>query len=45
MKKCSKLPRIDMTNIFTCMDVIDIDFDGTKEIIIGNSVEVQIQCL
>lgn len=40
MKKCGTLPRLDMTNIFTCLDVYDIDFDGRKEILIGNSTEV-----
>lgn len=40
MKKCEALPRLDMTNIFTCLDVYDIDFDGRKEILIGNSTEV-----
>lgn len=39
MKKCESLPRLDMTNIFTCVDVYDIDFDGKKEILIGNSTE------
>lgn len=42
MKKCETLPRLDMTNIFTCLDVYDIDFDGRKEILIGNSTEVNI---
>lgn len=40
MKKCGTLPRADMTNIFSCLDVYDIDFDGSKEILIGNSTEV-----
>lgn len=40
MKKCGPLPRCDMTSIFTCLDVVDIDFDGNKEILIGTSVEV-----
>lgn len=40
MKKCEPLPRADMTNIFTCLDVYDIDFDSSKEILIGNSTEV-----
>lgn len=41
MKKCGTLPRCDMTNIFTSLTVVDIDFDGSKEILIGNSVEVR----
>lgn len=40
LKKCGTLPRTDMTNIFTSLAVVDIDFDGAKEILIGNSVEV-----
>ncbi|KAJ8941658.1 hypothetical protein NQ314_010303 [Rhamnusium bicolor] len=33
------LPRLDSTSILTCCEIADIDFDGQKEILIGNSAE------
>ncbi|XP_018575978.1 KICSTOR complex protein kaptin-like [Anoplophora glabripennis] len=33
------LPRHDSTSILTCCEIADIDFDGRKEILIGNSAE------
>ncbi|KAJ8981807.1 hypothetical protein NQ317_007393 [Molorchus minor] len=33
------LPRHDTTSILTCCEIADIDFDGEKEILIGNSAE------
>ncbi|KAJ8923985.1 hypothetical protein NQ315_006761 [Exocentrus adspersus] len=35
----STLPRHDSTSIMTCCEIADIDFDGEKEILIGNSAQ------
>lgn len=42
LKKCTALPRPDMTSVYTSLDITDVDFDGHKEILIGTSAEVTI---
>lgn len=42
MTDYATLPRHDSTSILTCCEIADIDFDGEKEILIGNSAEVSL---
>lgn len=36
------LPRLDCTSVQSCCEVADIDFDGEKELLIGNSNAVSL---
>ncbi|KAJ3636757.1 hypothetical protein MTP99_000270 [Tenebrio molitor] len=39
LSKYVSLPRHDYTCVLTCCQIADVDFDGEKEILVGNSAE------
>lgn len=42
LKKYCSLKRSTATSVSSCLEVVDLDFDGEDELLIGNSAKVYI---